>query len=249
VARTLRRVGLLAVIITAWELYGRSVQPIFFPTFSSTLGVFVEATTTGALPAAILKSLEAMSLGFGLALAFAIPLGFIMGRYRTADYVLQMYVTVVLALPMVAIFPFIIVVLGLSLEARVAIVFLFVFVYVMVDTAAGIRATPVDLIEMGRSFMLSERQQFRLIRIPSAGPLIMAGVRLGFGRSLTGMLLGELLLAGVGLGQELNEAAHRYDTARMFAAVLALLLLAVVGTGLIQQLDRRIHRWRPEIST
>jgi ABC-type nitrate/sulfonate/bicarbonate transport system permease component len=245
--RILRRLAVLGVLMAAWELAGRSVNPVIFPTFTSTLHAWYEMTRTGALFVGIAESLRAMLVGFGISLAIGIPVGLLMGRYRTADAILQVYLTAVLAVPMIALFPFIIVVFGIAYAAEVAVVVLFVVVYVTTTTAAGIRSTSLDLLEMADSFMLSERQQFRWVMLPAAAPLIMAGVRLGFGRAVTGMLLAELLLVGTGLGGMLDDAHSRFDSASSFAVVLTILLVAVVGVGLIQALDRRINAWRPAL--
>jgi NitT/TauT family transport system permease protein len=245
--RIVRRLLLLASILTVWELFGRSVSPVFFPTFTSTIETWFRLAGNGALLEAILESLSSMLLGFGIAISVGLPVGLLMGRYRTADAILQMYMSALIAVPMVAVFPFVIVILGVRYAAEVSVVVLFVVVYIVVTTAAGVRSTSRELLEMGRSFQLTERQQFRWIMIPTAAPLVMAGIRLGFGRAVTGMLLAQLLLTSAGFGGLLNAASANFNTAQTFATVLTILMLAVVGAGLIQGLDRRVNRWRPDV--
>jgi ABC-type nitrate/sulfonate/bicarbonate transport system permease component len=61
------------------------------------------------------------------------------------------------------------------------------------------------------------------------------------------MLLAELLLTSAGFGGLLNDASASFNTAQTFATVLTILMLAVLGAGTIQWLDRRINRWRPDV--
>jgi NitT/TauT family transport system permease protein len=104
---------------------------------------------------------------------------------------------------------------------------------------------PVALIEMGRSFCASDWQVFRRIVIPAAMPLIMAGLRLGMGRTVKGMINGEMFIAAVGLGALVMDAGRRFDAETILAVLLVIIAVAVATMKLVQLLDRRVTAWLP----
>ena len=90
-----RIIGAIAVVafVIAWQIYGASINPIFLSTPTAVAGAFVELVKTGELPAAILRSLQGLSIGFGLAIVAGILLGILMGRYRTINAIFDPFVT------------------------------------------------------------------------------------------------------------------------------------------------------------
>lgn len=105
-----------------------------------------------------------------------------------------------------------------------------------------------SLIEMAKSFGASESQIWRRIVIPGATPAIFAGMRIGLGRSITGMVMVELLLVASGLGRLLLEFSGRMQSDLVFATVLAVIIEALALLTAMQAIERRIARWAPDIS-
>jgi NitT/TauT family transport system permease protein len=98
---------------------------------------------------------------------------------------------------------------------------------------------------MGRSYCASERQLFLRIILPAATPLIMAGLRLGMGRAVKGMINGEMFIAIVGLGQVVTAAGGRFDAEGVLAVLLVIITVAMVAVKLVQIVDRRLTGWLP----
>lgn len=243
--RAARRLFLLLVFLGLWEIAGWNVSPILLAPASETLQALATIALDGTLFDAFASSLQALAIGYLAATVMGIAIGLLMGRYRTIENLLDIYVTTALAAPMAALIPVVIIFFGLSLTARIVVVMLFVFPYVLVNTVAGVKSIRPELLEMARAFMLTEAQFFRWILLPNAGPLIMAGLRLGLARSISGMLLAELLILAVGVGGLLVHYAERFDTAELLATVVAIVIVAVIAGSLLQALDRRINRWQP----
>lgn len=84
--------------------------------------------------------------------------------------------------------------------------------------------------------------------LPAAAPMILAGVRLGVGRAVTGMINGEMFIAVVGLGHVVTEAGGRFDSAGVLAVLLVVIAVALTATALVQAVDRRVTRWVPKTS-
>jgi ABC-type nitrate/sulfonate/bicarbonate transport system permease component len=239
----LRAVSVLSLALL-WEIIGRSQNTHLLPPLSKVLSAWLELLVSGQLLQALKISLQALLIGYLLSVGFGIPLGLLMGRYRRLERFFNVYMTALLTVPMISFIPFLVIAFGLGLQSRVWIVFLFAFVYVAINTTAGVRNVDPILTEMARSFGARERELFLKVILPAALPMIMAGVRLGMGRAILGMVTSEMILAAVGFGVMLMTFGASFNTPALFATILTIVLLAVLLLGLIQYLDRRLMPWR-----
>ncbi len=117
---------------------------------------------------------------------------------------------------------------------------------VIINTASAIQSVPAHVVEMARSYGASERQVLLQVMLPAATPMIMAGVRLGVGRAVTGMINGEMFIAVVGLGHVVTEASGRFDGASVLAVLLVIIAVALGAVALVQAVDRRVTSWVPK---
>jgi NitT/TauT family transport system permease protein len=245
--RSTLRAASLIVVALAWELMGRTGNAHLLPPFSKVLSAWLELLANGQLVGALAVSLQALLLGFAISVAVGVPLGLVMGRYRRIDAFLDIYMTALLTVPMISFIPFLVIAFGLGLHSRVWIVFLFAFVIIAINTAAGVRNADATLTEMARSFGARERELFVKIILPAALPMIMAGIRLGMGRAVLGMVTSEMILSAVGFGVMLMTFGASFNTPALFATLLTIILLAVGLLSLVQYLDHRLMPWRTQI--
>lgn len=243
------RLAVFIVAVGLWELFLRSSQNFLLPRFSEMASglfhlLFVEARFWQAL----YISNQALILGFAISVVVGIPLGLLAGRFQWMDRILNPYVGVLLTMPVAPLIPIVIIALGLGIAARVFIVVLFAFVFITVNTRAGVRSVEASLIEMAKSFGANEGQIWRRIVIPGAMPAIFAGLRIGLGRAITGMVMVELLLVASGLGRLLLEFSGRMQSDLVFATVLAVIVEALALLAAMQALEKRITRWAPDAS-
>jgi NitT/TauT family transport system permease protein len=234
----------LVTLAAIWEVAGRTGNAHLLPPLSKVMTVWAELLISGQLFQAIAVSFQALALGFFISVVFGIPLGLLMGRYRRLESFLDVYMTALLAVPMISFIPFLVIAFGLGLQSRVWIVFLFAFVIIVINTTAGVRSVDPTLTEMARSFGARESELFLKIIVPAAMPMIMAGIRLGMGRAVLGMVTGEMILSVVGFGAMLMTFSASFNSSALFATILTIVLLAVALLALIQHLDRRLMPWR-----
>jgi NitT/TauT family transport system permease protein len=185
-----------------------------------------------------------MVLGFLASVVVGVPLGLVMGRFRRVEQFSDVYLNMLLVVPMSSVMPLVLIALGLGLVTRTLIVFLFAFVIVAVNTRAGMRSIDSALIEMARSFGATEMQMWRKVFLPGSLPAIIAGVRMGLGRSITGMVVVELLLVAVGLGRMLLNFSGDFRADYVFAVIITILAEAVILMNLAQNLEGRLLPWR-----
>jgi ABC-type nitrate/sulfonate/bicarbonate transport system permease component len=242
-ASTLRIIS-LSTLAVIWEIAGRSGNAHLLPPLSKVITVWAELLVSGQLFQAIAVSLQALAIGFFVSVVFGVPLGLLMGRFRQLESFLDVYMTALLAVPMISFIPFLVIAFGLGLHSRVWIVFLFAFVIITINTTAVVRNVDPTLTEMARSFGARESELFFKIIMPAAMPMIMAGIRLGMGRAVLGMVTGEMILSVVGFGAMLMTFSASFNSSALFATILTIVLLGILLLALIQYLDRRLMPWR-----
>jgi NitT/TauT family transport system permease protein len=238
----------LAIVLAAWEFFGRDINPVFGSYPSAIAAAFWELTVSGALGAALLESLQPFAAGFALAILVGVPLGLVLGRFRAAEAALGVYVTAGYAMPLLALVPLLMLWLGLGFAVKAAVVLLMSVFPVCINTWAGVKSVPKSLIDVGRSFVASDQVILRRIVLPATLPYIMAGIRLAVGRAVVGMIVAEFFTAISGLGAIIINSANNFDTARMFVPVVVLMVLATALTALIGWIERRVAPWQAEIA-
>lgn len=226
-----------------WEAVGRAGWYGFLPPFSAVLAAFAELIASGRIWA-IRLTLESLAIGFGLSLVLGIVTGVAMARSRLLEYVLDPWIDAFMTIPSSALIPLYLILFGLGAETRVVIVFMHAYFVVVINTLAGARAVDPHLVEMARAFGAREGEMIRKIVLPSALPLVLTGVRLGFGRAVRGIINGETILASVGIGQLLIRYGRSFQMESLYAVVLTIIILAVAGTTLVGVLERRLTRWQ-----
>jgi ABC-type nitrate/sulfonate/bicarbonate transport system permease component len=230
----------LAVVLGAWELYGRFfLNPVVF-TYPSAIAVaFVQLLRSGELSAAAGQSMLVLFVGWATGILAGIPAGLLMARYRLLERSLDTYVNALYATPIVALVPLIINWFGFTTLARIVIVFLFAVFPVLINTFQGVRTVEPSLIEVAKSFCSTESRLWADVVLPSALPYIVAGLRLAIGRALVGLVVAELFTAIAGFGGiiERSTSAIRYD--RMMVPVV---ILMIIGVGLTEGL-KAVERW------
>jgi ABC-type nitrate/sulfonate/bicarbonate transport system permease component len=234
----------MVLIVGAWEVVGRRVNPLFlsYPTAIVKAGIVM--TASGELPAALASSLRTLLVGFVTASVTGIALGLLIGRYRMMDAATDWLVNALYATPLVAVIPLVILWFGLGDSAKLFIVTILAVFPVLINTAAGVRNVPHALIDVSTAFAASERQVFVKIILPAAVPYMMTGLRLGIGRAIIGMVVAEFFTAITGLGAVIVKYGNQYDTASMFVPILVLMMLGVLLTSLVRRGEEMFAPWR-----
>jgi NitT/TauT family transport system permease protein len=186
-------------------------------------------------------------IGFTAASVLGAGLGLVSGWYRRIGYAVDPLVTVLYVTPRVALLPVLVLWLGLGPASTTAVVFLGAFFMVFLNTMAGVRTLDPALLRAARSFMASDRTIFRTIVLPGTFPFLITGLRLGVGRALIGVVIGELFAAAAGLGYFIHITAATLQIDRMFVAVLLISSAGLATNGLLSIAERRIEHWRPAI--
>jgi len=245
--RSLRGYALeLAALIAGvllWESFGWGLGLQWLPPFSQVISALAQFVADGVILSNLQSSLSSLIAGFALSLVFGLLLGALMGRYRTIEKALDVYVHALFVCPSILFAPIFFAIFGLSDAARVAIIFVYATFVVVINTATAIRTVDPSLVEMACSFGCRERHIFTRILLPASLPLVFAGVRLGMGRAVKGMINGEMLIAFVGLGALAQKYGAQFDSAKVFAIATVVLLIGLVSNAVVQIFESRLTRW------
>jgi NitT/TauT family transport system permease protein len=234
-------IAVFIVFGIVWQLATLHSQSLVIPTFTETMvGLYQLAFVRGDLWMALYQSNQALVLGYLISVAIGLPFGLAMARADWLENIAEPYTHMLLAMPTAPLIPLIMMALGLGLASRVMIVVLFTFIYITINTRAGVRNVDSSLIEMAKSFGANEPQIWQRILIPGAVPAILAGLRIGLGRAINGMVAAELLLVASGIGNLLLEFRAAFEGGLLFATVFVVALQAVVLLAFMQMLEQRL---------
>lgn len=240
----------VSTFLTVWELVGGTFQlvnPLFMSAPSLILKAAVELFSSGEIWNHLRVSGLEFFWGFFLAVLFGIPFGVITGWYKRAAYVSDPFVAALYATPRVSLLPLIIIWLGIGILSKVVIVFLAAVFPILINARDGVKTTPHNLLNAAKSFGASQRQIFMTVVLPSTVPFLLTGLRLGVGRALIGVFVGELYFATAGVGFLITVAGSTLQTDVVFVGVLIFALSGIVSMTLIGRIEARFNTWRPKV--
>jgi ABC-type nitrate/sulfonate/bicarbonate transport system permease component len=244
----------LGLFIALWEVAALSagnslilVGPI--PVLQALVGLLQNHLPRGALGlqsanAAILQTLATIVFGFGLACIVGIPVGIVMGRWKTAETVIDPWLSAAYSIPIVVLIPMLYFAIGADFFAEVFVTFLLTVFTIIVNTHNGVKYVSNALAEVGKSYGASETQFIAKIVLPASMPDILSGMRIGMGRAILAAVLAEVLMSGNGLGGMMMTFQDVLNTPYMMAAVFLIALMGVAVLQLPKILERRLFRWK-----
>jgi ABC-type nitrate/sulfonate/bicarbonate transport system permease component len=242
-------IGAMSVIafLVFWEAVVQFgfVNPLFTSSPSRIATAGYELFAGGTIYADLQASGVEFFLGYGLAIAIGVPLGVLMGWYGRVNAVLDPFVSALYATPRIALLPLVLIWFGIGLWSTVAIVFLGAVFPILVNTITGVRTIDADLIKVARSFGSSDGQLFLKVALPSSVPLLLAGLRLGLGHGLIGIVVGEMFGATQGLGFLIAVAGARFQTDKLMVGIIIIAAAGMAMTQILRAIERRFERWRP----
>ena len=246
--------GSVAVLIflVTWELVGNVLQ-LINPMFMSAPSLIGKAAYQLFASGEIYNDLYISGIelfwGYLLSAVVAIPFGIAIGWYKKVSYIFDPFVNAMNATPRVALLPLVIIWLGIGILSKVGIIFLGAVFPILINTRDGVKTTPANLLTAARSFGASEWILFRTVVLPSTIPFILTGLRLGLGRAIVGVMVGELYAATAGIGFMITVAGATFQTDKVFVGVLVFALTGMIGTEMLTRVERRFDKWRPKVGS
>lgn len=242
------RIALLVAFIGGWEIAARAgaINPFFFSSPSAVLGIFWKWLITGRLfHHAGITVAEAFT-GFVCGGFVGMCFGVLLGQSRLLAEILDPIIMIFYSLPKIALAPLFVLWFGIGIDMKIILTATVVFFLVFLNTFTGVRNVSRELIAILRLMGAGDRHVLFKVILPSAVSWVFAGLRLSVPYALIGAIVGELIAANQGLGYLLSDSAGQFNTAGVFAALLAIVILAMSLNYAVKWLEKAAMPWRQE---
>jgi len=235
---------MVGLLLAVWWL--AAGDSIIFPTPPQVFAGLVELTREGTLPRHITASLFRVTIGYGLAVALAIPLGSLMGWYPAVFDAVNPLIQLLRPISPIAWIPVAILWFGVGDASPTFLIFLASFFPIVVATTAGVHLVEQPFIRAARNFGYGGFRLFRKVILPAALPSIITGMRVALGVAWLVVVAAEMVAINSGLGFMIIDARNagtRYDL-----VVAGMVIIGVIGF-ILDIIMRRLElleevRWR-----
>ncbi len=240
------RVAALVGLLVLWELLTRTgrIPALFLPSPLGVLEAGLEMVRSGELLTHVVTSLRRIVLGFGLGALGGVSVGLAVGFWSVAEAVGNPLIAATFPIPKIALLPLLILWLGIGEASKVAVIMLGVFFPLAINTYTGVRNADPQLIRAAVSFGAGRWSLVRKVMLPSALPMIFAGLKLGAGTSLLLLVAAEMIAANSGIGFLILHAQNLMETTKLMVGIVLLSVLGVASHWLLVRLERAAIPWR-----
>ncbi len=236
------------VLLLIWEVLVRAriLDWRFFPAPSDVLKTLISLITSGVLLQHVGISLTRIAAGFAIGSGAGIVLGLLMGVSRIIRAAVKPLVGVIYPIPKIAILPLVMLIFGLGERSKWVIVAIGVFFLVLLNTMAGVVNIDKIYLDVGKNFGARRRDVLLTIALPGALPLILTGLRLGWGTALLLIVAAEFVAARSGIGYLIWSSWQTLAVEEMYAGLLTISALGLLSFVILDLIERRLLPWKPE---
>jgi len=241
--------GTLVVVLLVWELCADTgaINPLFISSPSRIAQAGAALMADPDFWNDVKVSASEFIFGYIAAIAVGVPLGLLMGTSRRLSYIVAPFVDTLNAVPRVTLLPLLIIWFGIGIWSKIAVVFLGAVIPIVISALSGVKTNEARFLAMARSFSASRTKIFASSILPGTVPYICTGLRYAAGRALLGVDVGELYASTAGLGHMIADAGNMFQTDTLFFGVLIFTATGLVVVALLDRLERRFERWRPNV--
>jgi NitT/TauT family transport system permease protein len=249
--RWLPGAALIGLFLLGWELAPRFgwVEPAFLPSFSEVVKSGIGLAKDGQLWAHVTDSLYRSLLGFTLAIVFAVPLGLLIGWFRSVSNAIHPLLELFRCTPALALLPVFILLLGIGESSKIALVLYSCSWPILLNTISAVRNVDPLLVKSARTLGLGTRQLLWKVILPAAVPTIFVGFRLAGAISLVALVAAEMLGAKAGLGYLIQYSQYNFQIPQMYAGIISIALLGLLFTQTLAAIERHFTAWKPPAET
>ena len=234
------RWALVALMLVAWEVAPRLqlIPELFLPPLSKTLGVL--ASDWRIYLGALWVTLYEVAFAIVIACGLGITAGAVVGGIAVLRDLLLPVFSSLYAVPIVILYPIFTAWFGIGPQSKILFAGIYGFFPVMLSTAAGIRTIDPQYLLAARSMGATLGQLITRVIIPASLPTVFAGLRLGGALAIIGVVVAEMLTSAAGIGYLVTLNRTILDSPRVYAAILAILVLSIAYDLVARALERRM---------
>lgn len=234
---------LAAAVFGLWELLVRvSDTPRWLLPAPSVIGNELAASHTLLLKHTLVTLQEVLA-GFSLAMVAGVLLAIGIAYSRLLQRAMYPFVIASQTIPIIAIAPLLLIWVGYDIRPKIIVVALISFFPIVVNTVDGLKAVDPDMVNMLRTLGARRSQVFRKVQLPTSLPFFFSGAKIAIAVSVIGAVIGEWVGASAGLGYLMVQAAPRFQTPLVFAAIFILSAMGIGLFALMAGLERALLPW------
>lgn len=234
--------GLLGLLVFAgvleWAVSTGLVMQLVVPRPSAAIMAFPEVQAEMDLVGNFFVTLGMTTAATGLALVIGIPFGYFLHRNQKFGIAYEGWLAAAFAAPTILLYPLFLVMFGRTHLTLIVMGFIPGSIPIIIQTRQGLLGVSQTLVNVGRSFNLTEREMFWKVQLPSAVPTIFTGIRIGVMYTLVNIVAIEYLTDFGGLGRIVSEMYFRFDTPGTYASILTVIFVSVLffwGFGKVEK--------------
>ena len=238
------RIAAVAVVLLAWEATAHAglFPRVFLPPPSAVAEELWRMGVGGDLWRNVQPSLARILAGFAIGSAAGIVLGTLAAVSVRAEAVIDPLVVLAYPIPKIALLPLIVLWLGIGEASKVAVIAVGAFFPVFISAVTGLRGASPSLMRAAKSLGASRWQVIQKVMIPSALPVLFAGLRLAAGMSLLLVVSAEMIAATRGIGYLILYAGDLLQTTRLMAGIAVLSALGLLSTWCLRWIEQLVVR-------
>ncbi len=239
------QVLVILLVLAAWYFAsGTLVKKFILSDPVSVADTIVTWISDGSLWQHLAITLQTLLLGYGIGAACGVAVGLAFGVFPRVDNVVSPFIVAIYALPKIALLPLFVILLGIGIASKVALVAVVVFFILLFSTRDGVRDVDPDLGASLRLMGAGQMEINRKVLIPATLPWVYTGLRVATGYALTTTVVGEALSSNRGLGFLIESSSVRFDSAGVFAAIVVVVALSFLITGVLGRFEAASSQWR-----
>ena len=239
---------LTGLLVVTWEIITRLelVIPFLLPPPMAVLRWIGNDIWSGKFFVNTFWTLYRSLIGFALAALFGVAIGILMSRSKWVHWFFDPIVSIGLPIPKIALLPVFMLWFGLYDASKILMVAFSAIFQVIASTWQGTQSVERELIWSARAVGASERDILWEIIARAASPQIITGLQITFPLCLIVVLITEMQMGGLGLGDAMLSAARYAKTAGVFAGIIEIGAVGVVTIKVMEWLRRRLLSWHQE---
>jgi ABC-type nitrate/sulfonate/bicarbonate transport system permease component len=240
------RIGLFVGFLLAWHFaVSTKLVPAFFvSTPQNTYKFLWEYLTSGSIWIDAQVTISETLIGFAIGSVLGVGSGLLLAHFKPVELILRPFLNGFNAMPRVALAPMFILWFGIGLTSKVVLAVSLVFFIALINTEAGIRSIEPDLLTMAKAMGANSRQLYLKVILPGSVPSIFAGLRLGAVYALTASVVGEMLAAQHGWGEQVTFYSQTFDVGGVFSILFILALFSVLLNATMLGIEKWLLRWQ-----
>lgn len=239
--RTLDGVLIVVVLLVAWQALYLVVGDIALASPLSTFSLAFDLLIDDWSRPHLIATLQAFSASFLISAIAGVLIGLILGFHRLSGEVAEPILTALYSMPKVTLYPIVLLIFGLGISAKVAFGVIHGVIPVVIFTLNAVRHINPVYLRTAAALRLSTSQTLSSVLAPAVLPEIMTGLRVGFGLTLLGVVIGEMFASQHGLGFIIIRGVNVHNVKEMCAVILLFVLFAAGSNIALLWIEKKLN--------